>query len=291
MNLNSLKITELDLEDINRIANQYIEHQDIYGRFKGRGIPIKKGDKDILKIEKAYEQFQCFRQKYPISGARILEIGSGFGGFVLVGNLEGAIIYGIEPDPMMVQVSRQFLDSFNLNENLIRCCQAEELKFEDNLFDFVVSFQVLEHVEDPGQVLRESVRVLKSGGIMYFIIPNYNSFYEGHIGKPWFPFINKTNVKWYLKFLNIDKDHLNHVNFITPKFLQRVLSELDVELISMGKNEQFDRFNEKEINKIRNWFIRFLLNVVFFLKLEILISKILIKFNWFYPIVLVVRKN
>ncbi len=40
----------------------------------------------------------------------------------------------------------------------------QRLPFEDNMFDFVISDQVIEHLEDPIKALRESARILKGGG-------------------------------------------------------------------------------------------------------------------------------
>lgn len=43
---------------------------------------------------------------------------------------------------------------------------GERLQFEDNSFDFVLSSQVLEHVQDVDQYMGECLRVLKPGGIL-----------------------------------------------------------------------------------------------------------------------------
>lgn len=41
----------------------------------------------------------------------------------------------------------------------------QNLPYEDNSFDFVISDQVIEHLEDPKKAIKESYRVLKKGGI------------------------------------------------------------------------------------------------------------------------------
>ena len=41
----------------------------------------------------------------------------------------------------------------------------QNLSYEDNSFDFVISDQVIEHLEDPKKAIEESYRVLKEGGI------------------------------------------------------------------------------------------------------------------------------
>jgi len=41
----------------------------------------------------------------------------------------------------------------------------QNLPYEDNAFDFVISDQVIEHLEDPKKAIEESRRVLKKGGV------------------------------------------------------------------------------------------------------------------------------
>jgi len=41
----------------------------------------------------------------------------------------------------------------------------QDLPYEDNSFDFVISDQVIAHLEDPKKAIKESYRVLKKGGI------------------------------------------------------------------------------------------------------------------------------
>lgn len=50
---------------------------------------------------------------------------------------------------------------------------AQALTFEDGCFDVLVSLDVLEHVDDPQQVLAEAARVLRVGGLLLFTTPTY----------------------------------------------------------------------------------------------------------------------
>ncbi|MEM8962490.1 MAG: class I SAM-dependent methyltransferase [Acidobacteriota bacterium] len=58
---------------------------------------------------------------------------------------------------------------------------GEALPFPDGYFDLVFSYDVLEHLRDPEQVLREAARVLRPGGLIYFASgPLYPSPYGLH---------------------------------------------------------------------------------------------------------------
>ena len=41
----------------------------------------------------------------------------------------------------------------------------QDMPYEDNSFDFVVSDQVIEHIENPFKAVNESLRVLRKGGV------------------------------------------------------------------------------------------------------------------------------
>ncbi len=49
---------------------------------------------------------------------------------------------------------------------------AEQLPFGAEDFDLVYSINLLEHVPQPGQVIREALRVLKPGGTLLLVTPN-----------------------------------------------------------------------------------------------------------------------
>ena len=61
----------------------------------------------------------------------------------------------------------------------------QNLPFDDNAFDFLISDQVIEHLKDPQKAVNESYRVLKTGGIvihttcfMNYIHANPNDFWR-----------------------------------------------------------------------------------------------------------------
>jgi ubiquinone/menaquinone biosynthesis C-methylase UbiE len=77
-----------------------------------------------------------------------------------------------------------------------------KIPFEDNYFDFIVSNQVIEHVEDIDLTFAEFRRVLKPGGQILNIFPDKNIWREGHCGIPflhWFP--KGSNLRVYYAFV------------------------------------------------------------------------------------------
>jgi ubiquinone/menaquinone biosynthesis C-methylase UbiE len=58
------------------------------------------------------------------------------------------------------------------------CLNADAtcLPFKDNVLDFIVSFHAIEHFKDVRSAFKEWYRVLKPGGIVGFIMPDFEHF-------------------------------------------------------------------------------------------------------------------
>lgn len=64
-------------------------------------------------------------------------------------------------------------------ETIDVCASAEQLPFPDEFFDLVLSQEVLEHVRDPFQAMKEMKRVLKKGGTIYCQVPFIIGYHPG----------------------------------------------------------------------------------------------------------------
>lgn len=97
---------------------------------------------------------------------RILDVGCGTGG-----NLELLNQYG---DAEGVDISEEAL-AFCRTRGLerVRRGAAEQLPYEDNLFDLVTALDVVEHLDDDLEGLREMRRVLRPGGCALLFVPAF----------------------------------------------------------------------------------------------------------------------
>jgi 2-polyprenyl-3-methyl-5-hydroxy-6-metoxy-1,4-benzoquinol methylase len=167
-----------------------------------------------------------------IDRMKILEVGSGFGFFLCyVLKNYGWNICGIEPGSDIFDgrhdLASQLLEENALDKAHVIMTHAEKTDFADNSFDVILSNDVLEHVANPLQVLRESVRILRPGGLLIFNFPNYNWIYEGHYNVPWIPLINKPLARWYVRLLGRDAHFLEHLSFLTPRQVNRFIRSLE----------------------------------------------------------------
>lgn len=98
---------------------------------------------------------------------KVLEIGTGSG-------------YGVEivaPDTEHFVTIDKFVTQLELSETMKAKVEQKQmsvppLDFPDNTFDCVITFQVIEHIQDDDAFVREIARVLKPGGQLVVTTPN-----------------------------------------------------------------------------------------------------------------------
>jgi MPBQ/MSBQ methyltransferase len=144
----------------------------------------------------------------------LLDIGCGYGTFVLVAREEGIDAIGIDMASFEIQFARRRLGRARPSdhaEQTYRLGSGTELPFESAQFDVVTLWNVIEHVADLDGLLDEAWRVLKPGGRFFVTAPNYAAFRrEAHYHVPWVPFLPKSIGSAYLRLLRRD-----------PRFLQQ----------------------------------------------------------------------
>jgi SAM-dependent methyltransferase len=103
----------------------------------------------------------------PSRPLRVLEIGASQGrGLVALERL-GHKAFGAEPWRPAAVIAHQIADAEGLRIKIAQG-QAENLPFQDEQFQLVLAFSVMEHVTELELSLREIHRVLRPGGIFWF---------------------------------------------------------------------------------------------------------------------------
>ena len=159
----------------------------------------------VPRVDKVLE----FCEKYNVNTDSLLEIGCAFGTFCVEMQSRNRFnrIVGVEPTPSLAETSRQ--KGIEVIEDVI-----ENIIFkEDERFDVVVNFEVIEHIFSPKDLIAQSKKLLKKNGLFIVTCPNGKGFDFQVLGE---------------KCNSLDHEHLNYFN---PDSLKILLESCGFEVL------------------------------------------------------------
>jgi SAM-dependent methyltransferase len=120
-------------------------------------------------------RLDMIRQHVPLEGARILDVGCGIGAYL-------EKFRALTAEPFGVDVDAEKLERALHGKGLhtLALSVSESLPFPNATFDAVLLHEVIEHVSDDRQTIREAHRVVKSGGVVLVFAPNRLYPFETH---------------------------------------------------------------------------------------------------------------
>ena len=167
----------------------------------------------------------------------------------------GAFLSSLNKEHFERKACELFSKKFKLKD--VPCCSVDLnegiLPYENNSFDLVTAIEIIEHIENPYQFIREVHRVLKPRGKLVLTTPNVTNWYSrllylfslkfanffdkedyldlgaGHI-TPIFPATIKMLIKDKFKIINIiyNRTHIPILNINLPIKRCRLLGEITI---------------------------------------------------------------
>ena len=138
-------------------------------------VPLDAQSPYVKKSRKqAVPRVQCLSQFLdPRQTPAVFEIGAGVGQFQVAARERTSWrISGLEPGNEQSALCQQLgLD--------VRQAFFQTMPIDDESFDAVVSFHVLEHVDSPAAFLRHANRILRPDGLVHLEVPNLARWGEG----------------------------------------------------------------------------------------------------------------
>lgn len=113
------------------------------------------------------------------TGLRLLDLGSGPGTITadLAGIVAPGTVTALEQTAAALDLTRKELERRRVDNAELVVGDVHRLEFPDDTFDVVHAHQVLQHVGDPVQALREMRRVCKPAGVVAVRDSDYHGFF------------------------------------------------------------------------------------------------------------------
>lgn len=177
----------------------------------------------------------------------ILDIGCSNGYFLAVANKRGWLTYGTE-----------------LTDDTIEVCSNKGIKMQKGVlnpehyknieFDVVCSFEIIEHINNPVEEMKNIKRILRTGGVFYFTTPNFNSISRRLLQKKWSIIVYPEHLCYYTPktadYL-LKKNSFSKLKLITTGFsisrMSKVLRFQKVKKIALANTDEILR-NKMEEN-------------------------------------------
>ena len=146
-----------------------------------------------------------------LKGKTLLDIGCFTGGRLSAWyeNYELEKAYGIDINPIFKVAADEFASEKKINADF-KIGIGEKLPYQDNFFDFVVSTDTFEHVQNLKNTMDECYRVLKPGGSLLAVFPQFLQPFESHLN-----FV--TNLPCIHWFFNSDKVSKNYYEILKER--------------------------------------------------------------------------
>ena len=158
--------------------------------------------------------------KSSLKNLKVLDVGCGGGLLAEALNAKGAHVTGIDVTEANIQVARLHAAKMELDIAYKLITAEEMVKTESGSFDVVACLEVIEHVPDPGQLIKACSDLLRPDGQMFLSTLNRNprSFVTAILGAEYiFNILPKGTHEWS--------------KFIKPSELERHMRNAGIKLI------------------------------------------------------------
>lgn len=222
--------------------------------------------KKIVDIKRVNFIVDALKANLP-QGAEVLDVGCGNGVISRYLGEKGFVVRGVDVSPKAIEKARALNTFPNVRFEVV---SAEQLVADGQKYHAVVCSEVLEHLSEPGKLLKVLHQILHDDGVLVVTVPNGKGPRETLVTKPVIRMQRKNGFLWRTvnKFkqslgykgttVQSDADDLTHIQFFTRPSLEKLANEHTFRIVRFGKTNFIEdvfpfSFFTKKIRVLQKW--------------------------------------
>lgn len=220
----------------------------------------------IADIKRLNFIIEALKSRLP-AGSEVLDVGCGNGVISRSLGDQGFTVRGIDVSEKAIARAKELNKLPNVRFEVV---SAEKLVADGHRYYAVICSEVLEHLNDPGKLLRVLEQSLHPDGILIVTVPNGQGPRELFVTRPVINLQKKNNWAWksVQKVKKIfgykgttvqsSADDLTHIQFFTRSTLEDLASENRFRIVLFGKTNFIEdvfpfSFFTKRIKVLQKW--------------------------------------
>ena len=191
-------------------------------------------------------RLKYIQDQIDVNNKKILDIGCGGGLLSEALHDAGAIVCGVDASKKTIQVAKNHANERDLNITYVCKSITDFAKSNDQKFDYIVCFEMIEHVDDQSQLINDIKSLMNKKSKVFFSTINRNLI----------SFIFAKVIAEYVLNM-VPKNTHTYDKFIRPSELNRILEKSNFkteDITGISFNPINQSFTLSDFNKI-NYFL------------------------------------
>ena len=191
-------------------------------------------------------RLKYIQEQISVADKKILDVGCGGGLLCEALHDAGAIVHGVDASKKTIEVARNHANERDLDITYICKSFADFVKSNNQKFDYVVCFEMIEHVDDQNQLINQIESLINKKSKVFFSTINRNLI----------SFIFAKVIAEYVLNM-VPKNTHTYDKFIKPSELNKMLEKSNFkteDITGVKFNPISQSFTLSEFNKI-NYFL------------------------------------